>query len=133
MHPIILSALPLFENLLRLNELCIVVFILIFNLALTFLGSAQEIKLQKFLLKPSVNLAEPNLYTGLHGFYKKYISSQDGSNCQFHPSCSHFAKLAIQKYPFPIGLFLTTDRLLRCNGKPEGYPINSMDKAIDHP
>jgi putative component of membrane protein insertase Oxa1/YidC/SpoIIIJ protein YidD len=109
-------------------------FKLIFNLLLISACSlAQEIKLQKSLVINPFNRAEINTYQGVHGFYKKYISSQDGSNCQFHPSCSHFAKLAIQKYPLPIGLFLSADRLLRCNGRKEGYVINSLNKAIDLP
>lgn len=109
-------------------------FKLVFNLILiSACGLAQEIKLQKSLINIPVKSSEMIDYKGIHGFYKKYISSQDGSNCQFHPSCSHFAKLAIQKYPLPIGLFLSADRLLRCNGRKEGYVINSLNKAIDLP
>jgi putative component of membrane protein insertase Oxa1/YidC/SpoIIIJ protein YidD len=109
-------------------------FALIFNLILmAALCFGQPINLQKDLITAQKPRPEPTHYTGLHGFYKKYISSQDGSNCQFHPSCSHYAKLAIKKHPLPIGLFLTADRLLRCNGRTEDYFTNDSEKAIDLP
>lgn len=107
---------------------------LIFNLVLICAHcTAQEIRLQKSIISHKTFRAEPTPYHGIHGFYKKYISSQDGANCQFYPSCSHYAKLAIKKYSLPIALFLSADRLLRCNGRLENYPINDSDKAIDHP
>ncbi|PLX01155.1 MAG: hypothetical protein C0594_14130 [Marinilabiliales bacterium] len=47
--------------------------------------------------------------------YKKFISSQDASHCQFYPSCSVYATDAIEKYGFVIGVFTALDRLSRCN------------------
>ena len=54
--------------------------------------------------------------TGLIRLYQKYISTQDLSVCNFHPSCSRFGMGAIQKYGFFRGMLLTADRLLRDNG-----------------
>ncbi|MFC1733823.1 membrane protein insertion efficiency factor YidD, partial [candidate division KSB1 bacterium] len=47
--------------------------------------------------------------------YQKVISPQFSSNCQYYPSCSHYGKMLIHEYGFFKGLFLTTDRLTRCN------------------
>lgn len=94
----------------------------------------QKIQLQSQLIQ--IGLNQKNLqtpYNGLHGFYKKYISSQDGSNCHFSPSCSHYAKLAIKKYNIFKGILLTTDRLIRCNGRLEEYIILENGKALDNP
>jgi putative component of membrane protein insertase Oxa1/YidC/SpoIIIJ protein YidD len=106
----------------------------IFNFVLTIQnGIAQDIVLHKTLISNKNKTTESAHYSGIHGFYKKYISSQDGANCQFTPSCSHYAKLAIQKYPFPIGLFLSADRLLRCNGRSDDHFTTESGKAIDRP
>lgn len=48
-------------------------------------------------------------------FYKKYISSQDGMSCGFHPSCSEFAVNAIKRHGSK-GVLMASDRLMRCNG-----------------
>ncbi len=109
-------------------------FALVFNLILICnICVSQDIKLQKSLIFDDTHKHELMQYNGLHGLYKKYISSQDGSNCQFYPSCSHFAKLALKKFPLPIALFLSADRLLRCNGRVEDYPLNAANKAVDLP
>lgn len=38
-----------------------------------------------------------------------------GSRCVFHPSCSQYAVLAVEKYGVLRGSYLTARRLLRCN------------------
>lgn len=54
--------------------------------------------------------------TGLIRLYQKFISTQDGPTCNFHPTCSRFGMACIQEYGIMRGLLLTADRLLRCNG-----------------
>ena len=54
--------------------------------------------------------------TGLIRLYQKFISSQDGPSCNFIPTCSRFGMACIQEYGVMRGIFLTADRLLRCNG-----------------
>ena len=54
--------------------------------------------------------------TGMIRLYQKYISSQDGSVCNFCPSCSRFGMACIQEYGILRGIFLAADRLIRCNG-----------------
>ena len=61
-------------------------------------------------------------FSGLFIFYKTLISSQDGSTCSFHPSCSEYGVMSIKKYGVMNGFLRTSDRLLRCNGfSPEKY------------
>jgi len=48
----------------------------------------------------------------LIGFYKKYISPVDGSNCPCYPSCSQYSLNAIRKHGALIGLIMTADRLM---------------------
>jgi putative component of membrane protein insertase Oxa1/YidC/SpoIIIJ protein YidD len=38
--------------------------------------------------------------------------------CPFIPSCSHYAILALEKYGFLTGWFMTGKRLWRCHKKP---------------
>ncbi len=54
--------------------------------------------------------------TGLIRLYQKFISTQDGPSCNFVPTCSHFGMACVQEYGVIRGIFLTADRLLRCNG-----------------
>lgn len=47
--------------------------------------------------------------------FQIWISPQDGPSCRFHPTCSAFGKIAVQKYGAFIGSVLAGDRILRCN------------------
>jgi len=49
-------------------------------------------------------------------FYKRYTSEQLSAACQFHPSCSQFCKESMEECGVIKTLFLTADRLTRCNG-----------------
>jgi uncharacterized protein len=52
--------------------------------------------------------------------YQLLISPHLGQCCRFHPSCSDYARQAIERHgPFQ-GLSLTTRRILRCNPLNEG-------------
>lgn len=48
--------------------------------------------------------------------YKWFISSQDGVNCTFTPSCSEYGMLAVKKHGAFKGIPMTFDRLTRCHG-----------------
>lgn len=52
---------------------------------------------------------------GMLYIYQNAISQQFSSNCLYHPSCSEFSKQSIAEYGFFKGIFLSTDRLTRCN------------------
>ncbi len=65
-------------------------------------------------------------------FYKSFFSSQDINACVFEPSCSVYAVKAIQKKGFLLGIFMATDRLMRCNRfSPELYKLNKNNLFID--
>jgi len=52
---------------------------------------------------------------GLINFYQAAISPYLGTNCRFYPSCSSYAKEAIEKKGIIKGLMISTWRILRCN------------------
>lgn len=70
----------------------------------------------------------------LYGIYRNLISSQDGSTCRFHPTCSAYCRSAIYKSGFIFGMIKSMDRLTRCNGlSPEKYEIDmKRRKLVDH-
>ena len=69
-------------------------------------------------------------------FYQKHLSDQILNDCIYDQSCSEFSKLSFEHYGFFKGLFLTADRLTRCNRATfaETPPtlINLQGKVIDH-
>ncbi|MFY8019671.1 MAG: membrane protein insertion efficiency factor YidD [Bacteroidia bacterium] len=74
-------------------------------------------------------------YKGLQKVYKKLFSSQDGDVCEFELSCSSYSRLCFAKYSFFQALFLTFDRLSRCNGSEAEryYERAESGKLIDIP
>ncbi len=57
--------------------------------------------------------------------YQRYLSPFLGETCRFHPTCSHYAIIALQQYGPVKGSLKTVWRILRCN------PLNSG--GIDYP
>lgn len=54
--------------------------------------------------------------------YKIFFSMFCNGCCRFYPSCSTYAKQAIEKKGVTIGIYLTIKRLIRCNPiTPGGY------------
>jgi putative component of membrane protein insertase Oxa1/YidC/SpoIIIJ protein YidD len=94
---------------------------------------AQGSKLQANLVQTTHIYAEKPTWIGWQKIYKKFISSQDGEVCTFYPSCSSFAHASIKKQGFIIGIFLSTDRLIRCNGRPGNYFEDENEKKLDLP
>ena len=56
-----------------------------------------------------------NFLLSLIGFYQRHISPHRPSSCRFVPTCSQYAREAIQKYGALKGGWLAFKRLLRCN------------------
>ncbi len=59
----------------------------------------------------------------LINFYQKHIShwlTKMNVRCKFYPTCSEYAKQAIEKYGALKGSFLAIKRILRCNPFSEG-------------
>ncbi len=58
------------------------------------------------------------IFIFLIDIYKKYISKifhVFGFNCKYYPTCSEYAKQAIQKYGVIKGIVLGMKRILKCN------------------
>ncbi len=55
-------------------------------------------------------------------FFQIGISPADGDRCPMYPSCSQYAKEAIQRYGVFQGIIVTAERLLRC-GRETDYPL----------
>lgn len=54
----------------------------------------------------------------LINLYKKYISNifhHFGVECKYYPTCSEYAKQAVEKYGALKGMFLVIKRILKCN------------------
>ncbi|MFT4711325.1 MAG: putative membrane protein insertion efficiency factor [Bacteroidia bacterium] len=47
-------------------------------------------------------------------FYQRFLSPLKPPTCRFTPSCSGYAAGSIRTHGIPIGLLLTTWRILRC-------------------
>lgn len=54
------------------------------------------------------------LLIALIRFYQLAISPLLGNSCRFYPSCSQYAKEALQTHGACKGFFLTCKRLLKC-------------------
>ena len=52
---------------------------------------------------------------GIISFYQRSISPCFPSRCRFTPTCSAYAKEAIQKHGAVKGLYLAIRRFLRCH------------------
>ena len=52
---------------------------------------------------------------GLISLYQRYISPFLPQSCRFYPSCSEYARLSFNKYPFQRALIKSIFRILRCH------------------
>lgn len=48
-------------------------------------------------------------------FYQFFISPLLGQNCKFYPTCSNYAKEALEKRHLLSAIYLISKRLLKCN------------------
>lgn len=52
---------------------------------------------------------------GMMYSYQKFVSPQISAECMYETSCSKFGVLLLKDYGLFKGVFLTADRLMRCN------------------
>lgn len=52
--------------------------------------------------------------------YQRFISPLLGPNCRFHPTCSQYAIIALQRFGLLKGSWLTVKRVLKCHPLHEG-------------
>lgn len=62
--------------------------------------------------------------------YKFFISPLLGTNCRFHPSCSAYARQAIEKHGVR-GIPLAIKRILRCHPYSRAAMNDPVPEAID--
>ena len=64
-------------------------------------------------------------------FYQTCISPFLGSNCRFHPTCSAYALESIKTYGCIKGVWLSTQRIIKCHpfhpGGIDPVPDNNKD------
>lgn len=70
--------------------------------------------------------------------YQKLVSEQLARSCPYQITCSNFSKQAIQEFGIFKGVFISADRILRCNriGLLDVSPLNidpSTGAIIDSP
>ena len=71
-------------------------------------------------------------FDGSMFIYQKGISEQISAQCTFSPSCSEFSKKLIQNFGLIKGVFLTADRLMRCDGHAlDEYPAYWRDRQTN--
>ena len=51
----------------------------------------------------------------LISIYQRLISPLVGPCCRFHPTCSEYAKEALENYGLVMGIWLTIKRLSKCH------------------
>jgi hypothetical protein len=66
-------------------------------------------------------------------FYQRYISDLRYGHCRFEPSCSQYALEAVNEFGFFKGSALAADRLVRCNGRKNGYARSQRGRLLDSP
>jgi len=68
---------------------------------------------KRFISSPT-RLLQKTLVALIRG-YQFWLRPFMGNRCRFYPSCSQYAKTAIQELGTMRGLFLMVKRLLRCH------------------
>lgn len=75
-----------------------------------------------------------HILIGLIRFYQVFLSPMFPSSCRFHPTCSEYAKEAVESHGAIKGLWLATRRLLKCRPfGPGGFdpvPIEDRNKRM---
>ena len=56
-----------------------------------------------------------NILTAVLRIYKRWLSPLLPSACRFHPTCSDYMRLAIEKHGAARGLWMGLRRLSRCH------------------
>jgi putative membrane protein insertion efficiency factor len=62
----------------------------------------------------------------LIGAYRYLVSPLLGQNCRFYPSCSSYMQQAIHEHGLMKGVFLGTNRLLKCHPWYKGEMLDEV-------
>jgi len=74
-----------------------------------------ELDLQPKRYDPPYNFSNKGPANVALTIYQKLISEQIGGGCIYSTSCSRYSRKAIQNHGMIKGMFMTGDRLTRCN------------------
>ena len=74
--------------------------------------------------KKSLKLLPRDLLIKIITFYQKNISGVFGRKCRFYPSCSEYAKQAIDKYGIIKGSLKGLKRIFKCHP----FNVGGIDK-----
>lgn len=65
--------------------------------------------------RPAIHRLSISLAVAIVRGYQRWISPLFGPSCRFHPTCSHYAITAIERFGIIKGAWLTIKRLLKCH------------------
>jgi len=66
-------------------------------------------------LKRSPPAPAARVFMALIRGYQRFISPLTGGHCRFHPTCSEYARIAIERFGVLRGSWLALRRILRCH------------------
>ena len=119
------------------------IFVTLFAVMLFGSSVAQDLSSDMELIKEHLGVEQKNLvkkkdsfFRGALSFYKNQISSQILNDCIYEQSCSTFSPGSINEYGIFKGVFLSADRLMRCNRLSQNHVLparfNRLGKISDH-
>ena len=90
----------------------------------------REVKSASTPRAPSPALSSHFLGTA-QGFYREVLSPLDGPRCAHRPTCSRYARQALEQHGW-LGIWLTYDRLLRDarSSAVQGLPVRIEDGRL---
>jgi putative component of membrane protein insertase Oxa1/YidC/SpoIIIJ protein YidD len=106
------------------------VFLIFVSHSISCLGQDRDADLD-LILTETVHepQATPQFFKGFLRIYKRHISNQLLNDCIYDVSCSAFSQGAISEFGFIKGVFLSADRLTRCN---RASAISILPVRINH-
>lgn len=97
----------------------------------------QTVKARQYRLSARMRALPVACLTVLLDGYRLVISPLLGQHCRFHPSCSRYARDALQAHGLVTGLSLALRRILRCHPWHEGgidpVPAAPLDRLAGRP
>ncbi|MCP4744942.1 MAG: membrane protein insertion efficiency factor YidD [Desulfobacteraceae bacterium] len=111
----------------QFTRICIGLFILF---TIGFIDN--DARAQSPVEKQKADNTHSNKIQGPLDFYQKIISAADGDRCPMYPSCSSYAKAAVEKHGILKGWILACDRLMRCGHDEARHARPIKIKGVPH-
>ncbi len=126
------------QKLVNLSFKLTLILLFTFNVSISLYAQTKKQSNLQLILKTKTNTLDTNkhhrdyIYKNEKSWLKKYnpislsfgsllylyqnvLSQQFSADCLYHPTCSDFSKDAIREYGLIKGVFLSSDRICRCN------------------